>query len=88
MQQEKFGLSSTRLLVISKLKNHVTLLCKMATGEEKSPEDTTLAALESASKLTVTDENGQVIEFGSLFKNDKVIVIFVRVSLHCLHRYF
>ena len=54
----------------------------MATGEGKSSEDTTLAALESASKLTVTDENGQIIEFGSLFKNDKVIAIFVRVSLH------
>ena len=49
-----------------------------ATGS-KRPEDV-LAALESASKQTVTDENGQNIEFGSLFKSNKAIVIFVRVS--------
>jgi len=42
-------------------------------------EDTS-AALESASRLTVTDENGQSIEFGSTFKDTKAIVIFVRVS--------
>ena len=65
------------------------LVAKMAAGEvtgAKRSEDTTLVALESASKLRVTDENGQNIEFGSLFKSDKVIVIFVRVGL--LRLYF
>ena len=41
----------------------------------------TLVALESVNKLTVTDENGHTVEFGSLFKDTKAIVFFVRVSI-------
>lgn len=39
----------------------------------------TLVALESVRKRTVTDEYGGVVEFGSLFKDTKAIIIFVRV---------
>ena len=46
----------------------------------KDSRQDTLAALKSVSKLTVTDEYGQVVEFGSLFKDTKAIIIFVRVS--------
>ena len=64
-------------------KNPVTNEFEMAVGRvagAKRSEDT-LAALESAKKLTVMDEDGQQVDFGSLFKDNKTIVIFVRVSL-------
>lgn len=40
----------------------------------------TLVALESTNMQKVTDENGHDVEFGSLFKDTKAIIIFVRVS--------
>ena len=40
----------------------------------------TLVSLQSVKKMRVTDEDGTGVEFGSLFKDTKAIVIFVRVS--------
>ena len=55
----------------------------MAAGCDTEPKllGDTLVALESARKLTVTDENGHVVDFGSFFKDTKAIIIFIRVSL-------
>ena len=50
-----------------------------STGSERSED--ILVALKSASELTVKDEDGHDIEFGSLFKDTKTIIIFVRVRL-------
>lgn len=66
--------------------NRVRLGVVMAAGGDFETDSKllgdTLVALESVNKLTVTDENGQAIEFGSLFKDTKAIVFFVRVSSH------
>ena len=50
----------------------------MATGSQRSED--ILVALKSASELAVIDEDGHRVDFGSLFKDTKAIIIFVRVS--------
>ena len=55
-----------------------SILSTMAT-----PGDTKLQLsaekLKSADKLTVVNENGENIEFGSLYQDTKAMIIFIRV---------
>ena len=43
--------------------------------------DEMLSKVSSVEKLQVFDEEGEAVEFGELYRDQKTIVIFVRVSI-------
>ena len=53
----------------------------MAGLDSTASGDETLSKVSSVEKLQVFDGEGEAVEFGELYRDQKTIVIFVRVSI-------